>query len=184
MNKKLIAFVLFIMFSFTIVSPSISKVFMKRDEALRAAFPGAAEIEKREIFLSSDQSLAVELLAKSKNESKLYIIYEARDGEKTLGYAIIDTHTLRTKTETVMFVINPDGSLRQAEILAFFEPQDYQAGDNWIELFEGRTLDDSLRVGKDIPNITGATITANSLSQAIRRILAVFKVASDQGQLN
>jgi len=184
MNKKLIAFVLFIIFSFTIVSPSISRVFMKRDEALKTAFPGAAEIEKREIFLSSDQSLAVELLAKSKNESKLYIIYEARDGEKTLGYAIIDTHTLRTKTETVMFVINPDGSLRQAEILAFFEPQDYQAGDNWIELFEGRTLDDSLKIGKDIPNITGATITANSLSQAIRRILAVFKVASDQGQLN
>ncbi|MEE8299619.1 MAG: FMN-binding protein, partial [Thermodesulfobacteriota bacterium] len=113
-----------------------------------------------------------------------YIIYEAKNGEKTLGYAIIDTHSLRTKTETVMFVINPDGSLRQAEILAFFEPQDYQARENWIELFEGKTLDDTLRVGKGIPNITGATITANSLSQAIRRILAVFKVASDQGQLN
>jgi len=74
--------------------------------------------------------------------------------------------------------------MRQAEILAFFEPQDYQAGSNWIELFEDRTLDHGLRVGKDIPNITGATITANSLSHAIRRVLAVFKVASDQGQLN
>jgi electron transport complex protein RnfG len=179
-----LTFIIFIIFSFIAVSPSVSKVFMKRDEALKTVFPDAAQIEKKEIFLSSDQSQEIESLASSKNESKLYIIYEAKNGEKTLGYAIIDTHTLRTKTETVMFVINPDGSLRQTEILAFFEPQDYQAGENWIELFEGKTLDDTLKIGKDIPNITGATITANSLSQAIRRILAVFKVASEQGQLN
>jgi len=184
MNSPIITFILLIIFSFVVVSPSVSKVFMKRDEALKTAFPNAAEIEKKEIFLSSDQSRTIESLASSKNESKLYIIYEAKNEEKTLGYAIIDTHTLRTKTETVMFVINPDGSLRQTEILAFFEPQDYQPGENWIELFEGKNLDDTLKVGKDIPNITGATITANSLSQAIRRILAVFKVASEQGQLN
>ena len=82
-----------------------------------------------------------------------------------------------------MFVINPDGSLRQTEVLAFFEPPDYQARSNWIELFEGKTSEDSLKIGKDIPNITGATITADSLSQATRRVLAVFKVASDDGQL-
>jgi len=184
MNKKLLTFTIYIIFSLNFVSPLEAKVFMKRDEALKTAFPDAARIEKKEIFLSSDQSETIETLARAKNETKLYIIYEAKNGEKTLGYAIIDTHTLRTKTETVMFVINPDGSLRQTEILAFFEPQDYQAGGNWVELFEGKTLDNSLRVGKDVPNITGATITANSLSQAIRRILAVFKVASDQGQVN
>lgn len=170
----------------TLVFPSISetKVFMKRDEALNTAFPDAAQIEKKEIFLSSEQSKAIESLSRAKNESKLYIIYEAKNYDKTLGYAIIDTHTLRTKTETVMFVINPDGTLRQTEVLAFFEPQDYQAGGNWMELFEGKSAEDGLKVGKDIPNITGATITANSLSQATRRVLAVFKVASDEGKLN
>jgi Na+-translocating ferredoxin:NAD+ oxidoreductase RnfG subunit len=184
MNKLRIVFITLIIFSFIGVSPSVSKVFMKRDEALEAAFPQAVKIERKEIFLSSDQSQEIESLANSKNESKLYILYEAKDGAKTLGYAIIDTHSLRTKTETVMFVINPDGSLRQMEILAFFEPQDYQPRENWMELFEDKTLDDTLKIGKDIPNITGATITANSLSQTIRRILAVFKVASEQGQLN
>lgn len=157
---------------------------MKRDEALKTAFPNAAEIEKNEIFLSSEQSKTIESISKAKNESKLYIIYEAKDGNKTLGYAIIDTHTLRTKSETVMFVINPDGSLRQTEVLAFFEPPDYQAGDKWMQLFEGKTTDDTLKVGRDIPNMSGATITANSLAQATRRILAVFKVASEEGKLN
>ena len=184
MKKTYITLVLFIIFSLNFVSTSEAKVFMKRDEALKTAFPDAAEIEKNEIFLSSDQSQTIESLARAKNDSKLYIIYEAKNGDKTIGYAIIDTHSLRTKTETVMFVINPDGSLRQTEVLAFFEPPDYQAGGNWMGLFEGKSSEDSLKIGKDIPNITGATITANSLSQATRRILAVFKVASDEGQLN
>jgi len=161
-----------------------AKVFMKRDEALKAAFPDASEIEKNEIFLSPEESREIESVSKSKNDSKLYIIYEAKKDNKTTGYAIIDTHKLRTKTETVMFVINPDGTLRQTEVLALFEPPDYQAGNNWIELFEGKTAEDGMKIGKDIPNITGATITANSLAQATRRILAVFKVASDEGKLN
>ncbi len=181
---KRVFIVLLVLCLFGFESDTEAKVFMKRDEALNAAFPEASEIKKNEIFLSSEESREIESVSKSKNDSKLYIIYEAKNGNKTLGYAIIDTHTLRTKTETVMFVINPDGTLRQAEILAFFEPPDYQAGDNWIELFEGKSAEDGMRMGKEIPNITGATITANSLSQAIRRILAVFRLASDNGKLN
>lgn len=182
--KKIYIAILLIIFSLNTFSSSQAKVFMKRDQALKTAFPDAAEIEKNKIYLSSEQSKEIESMAHAKNDSKLYIIYEAKNEEKTLGYAIIDTHTLRTKTETVMFVLNPDGSLRQTEVLAFFEPPDYQAGANWMALFEDKTAEDGLKPGKDIPNITGATITANSLSQATRRILAVFKVASDQGQLN
>ncbi len=175
---------LILLFLFITATPSSSKVFMKRDEALEVAFPDAVRIEKKEIFLTQEQSQAIESMSKAKNDSKLYIIYEAVSGNKTLGYAIIDTHTLRTRSETVMFVINPDGSLRQTEVLAFFEPPDYQAGDRWMELFEGKSTDNTLKVGRDIPNISGATITANALAQATRRVLAVFKVASQEGKLN
>ncbi len=178
------SFIILIILCFGLLTSVQAKVFMKRDEALKTAFPNAAEIEKNEIFLSSDQSKAIETIARAKNDSKLYIIYEAKDGDNTLGYAIIDTHTLRTRSETVMFVINPDGSLKHTEVLAFFEPPDYQAGDRWMELFEGKTTENTLKVGRDIPNMSGATITANALADTTRRILAVFKVASDEGKLN
>lgn len=75
-----------------------------------------------------------------------------------------------------MFVINKDGTLRQAEILAFFEPPEYMPGDNWIALFYGKSASDSLKPGKDIPNITGATITSTALSRTMRQILALARV--------
>ena len=157
-------------------SPSESKVFMNREEALKTAFPDADKIEKLELFLNGEQVKEIESLSKSKLESKLFIVYEGKKAGETLGYAIIDTHSLRTMTETVMFVMNADGTLRQAEILAFFEPPEYMAGNNWIALFYGKSAQDSLRLGKDIPVITGATITSDSLAQAVRRALAIFRV--------
>ncbi|MEQ9620246.1 MAG: FMN-binding protein [Deltaproteobacteria bacterium] len=156
---------------------------MKRDEALKAAFPQAEEIEKIEIFLSDEQAAKIESISRSRLNSRLFIVYKGIKGDNTLGYAIIDTHTLRTKTETVMFVVNPDGTLSHAEILAFFEPPEYMPGDNWIELFNGKSAKDSIRLGKDIPNITGATITSNSLAQTMRQILAIVRVSLLQGNI-
>ena len=160
---------------------SDAMVLMKRDEALSTAFPGADNIKKTKLFLTKEQAAQIESIARAKVDSRLYVIYEGKKGDQTLGYAIIDTHGLRTKSETVMFVINPDGTLRKAEILAFFEPPEYMAGDKWINLFDNKEATDPMKLGKDIPNITGATITANSLSSSIRRVLAVFKVATENG---
>jgi hypothetical protein len=157
--------------------PSFSRVYMTRDEALKLAFPDADRVEKKTVFLTEGQAKKIEGIARSNLDSKLYIFYVGRKGSDTLGYAVIDTHLLRTVTETIMVVINPDGTIRQVEILAFFEPPDYMPGKNWVHRFSGKTLEDSLRIGNGIPNITGATITSNSMVRAVRRIVAVFQVA-------
>ena len=161
---------------FVFSSSAQSKVFMNRDEALELAFPGAERIDKREIILTREQADEIETLSKSKLSTRLYIVYEGFKGSESQGYAIIDTHDLRTKTETVMFVINKDGTLRQAEILAFFEPPEYMPGNNWISLFYGKSAEDPLKPGKDIPNITGATITSTALAQTMRQIIALARV--------
>ncbi|HVY54289.1 MAG TPA: FMN-binding protein [Thermodesulfobacteriota bacterium] len=171
---KLPIILLFFLFAFSATAQS--KVFMNRDDALKLAFPDADRIDKKEIILTQKQADEIESLSKSKLYTKLYVVYEGFKGDELLGYAIIDTHSLRTKTETVMFVINKDGTLRQAEILAFFEPPEYMPVKNWIELFYGKSIGDPLKPGKDIPNITGATITSTALAQTMRQILALARV--------
>lgn len=161
----------------------IAKVYLKRDEALKLAFPEATVIEKANVFLNGEEVNEIETISKVKNKSKLYVFYIGVKDDNILGYAVIDTHVLRTKTETVLYVLNPDGSLNKVEILAFFEPQDYMPSGKWLNLFSGKDLNDTLRVGKDLPNITGATITSNELSNSVRRILAVFQVARRNNKL-
>ena len=153
-----------------------AKVFLTKGKALELVFPEAEEIEKRHVFLTEPQAERVRATAKAEVDSRLYTFYIAKSGGKETGYAVIDTHTLRTLTETVMFVINPDGTLRHAETLAFFEPTDYMPSGKWINLFLEKTRMDRMKVGRGVPNITGATISAVSFSQATRRVLAVYRV--------
>lgn len=157
--------------------PSFSKVYMTRDEALKLAFPGADRVEKKTVFLTEEEARKIESISKTGLDSKLYIVYVGKEGGETLGYAVIDTHLLRTVTETIMVLIKPDGTLRQVEILAFFEPPDYMPPNSWINLFSNKKLGNSLQVGRGIPNITGATITSNSMANSVRRIMAVFQIA-------
>jgi len=166
-------------FSLTVLinSAAFSKVFMTRDEALKMAFPNAEKISKKTVFINKEQAKEIESIARARLESKLYVFYEGKKGDQTLGYAVIDTHRLRTKTQTVIIVINTDGTHRLTEILAFFEPPEYMPGDDWVDLFQDKSLRDSLWIGKDIPNITGATITSDAMLKSIRRVLAVFQVA-------
>jgi Na+-translocating ferredoxin:NAD+ oxidoreductase subunit G len=150
---------------------------MTREDALKHVFPDADNILKRNIFLNKEQVKEIESIAKTKLHSKLYVFYEGKKGNETLGYAVIDTHKLRTKTETVITVINPDGTHKLTEILAFFEPSEYMPSKSWLKLYQNKPLDDSLWLGRTIPNITGATITSNSLMKSIRSTLAVYQVA-------
>ena len=156
---------------------SFGKVFNTRDKSLTAAFPKATNIEKIQVFLNDTQSEKIKQKAKTNIDSKLYTFYRATEGNREIGYAVIDTHTLRTTTETVLFVLNCDGSLKYTEILAFFEPQDYMPGNKWMNTFKNKSIKDKIKVGRDIPDITGATITSNSFSDATRKILAIYEVA-------
>lgn len=157
-------------------SLAFCKVFMTREEALKQVFPDAEKILKRNIFLSKEQVEQIESIAKTKLGSKLYVFYEGRKGDESLGYAVIDTHQLRTKTETVITVIDVDGTHKLTEILAFFEPSEYMPSNSWLRLYENKPLNDSLWLGRSIPNITGATITSNALMKSIRSSLAIYQV--------
>jgi len=135
-----------------------------------------------DIFLNKTQVEKIEALSYSRLDSKIYIFYKFTNGNDTLGYAVINTHLLRTKSETVMYVIDNEGRLINAEILAFFEPSEYMQSDKWLELFENRNLDKNLRIDRDIPNITGATITTHAFTDSVRKVLAIFQIAVIRGK--
>jgi Na+-translocating ferredoxin:NAD+ oxidoreductase RnfG subunit len=154
-----------------------AEVFHSRESALRLAFPGADDVVKREIFLDSEEKTDVERRARVELQSRLITVYVGLKGQSVVGYAFIETHKVRSLPETILVVIEPDGRARAVHLLAFHEPQEYAPSDGWLEQFEGRPLNDELSLRGDVDGISGATMTANSITASVRRILAVFEVA-------
>ncbi len=146
------------------------------ENALRNMFPGS-EIEVKNIIITKEEKKKIEKLARSRLSTRLISIYLVKEGGKVIAYGYVDIHKVRTHTETVLIVISPEGKVLGVEVLAFHEPLEYMADENWLKLFEGKSLrTDKLRLNRDIPNITGSTLTARAITKAVRRALAIWEV--------
>jgi hypothetical protein len=158
------------------------KVFYARDEALQLAFPDAERVEARDFFLTRQQSAEIERRSKAPLETDLVTIYVGHEHGEVSGYAILDTHTVRTLPETFLVVLTPEGEVAATHVLAFYEPLEYLPPDRWLTQFEGKGLGDDLRIGQGIAAITGSTLSSHAVARGIRRALALYGVLLQDGR--
>ena len=159
-----------------LASAASAKVFYAKDEALHLAFPDADKVEARDFFLTPEQRTAIEERAKSKLDSDLLTVYVGQRDGAVQGYAMLDTHTVRTLPETFLVVVSPQGTVAATHLLAFYEPLEYSPPVRWLEQFHDATLTDDLRVGRGIVAITGSTLTSEAVTGGVRRALAIYDV--------
>lgn len=150
---------------------------LTQDEALALAFPGA-EFERRTAFLDDAQLARAQELAGPgvEVESGVVTHYVAlRDGSP-VGVAYFDAARVRTLPQVLMIVVGPDDRIVRIETVSFREPPEYRAPGGWLELFQGRALDEALSLKGEIPNMTGASLTSSAVTGAARRALALHQV--------
>ncbi len=145
-------------------------------EALKINFNENIFIQKKSILLSKAQAKEVQQRAKVKLNTKIYKTFKVSQDEKLLGYGILVIQKVRTKTSAILSIITPDGILKAIEIVAFNEPTEYIPSKTWTDTFKDMPLDDTLKLGKSIPNISGATFSARSATDASRIALAIYEL--------
>jgi hypothetical protein len=165
-----------LLFIWCLAGTASAKVFYAQDEALRAAFPGADTVEKRTFVLTDAQATQIEALARARLESRMVAVHVGKYRGQVLGFALIDIHIVRTQPEAVMVVLSPEGQVESTLILAFHEPLEYVPANRWLKQFEKRGLTPDLAVGQGIAAISGATLSANGVTDSARRALAIYQV--------
>lgn len=153
-----------------------AKVFLSQQEALEVAFPDCDEVRERTYILSAAQAAEIERIARSPLESRIFTLSSGWKQGKLVGHAFIEVHTVRTKAEAFIVVIDPGGTVGMVKMLAFHEPLDYLPTDRWFDQFDGKTLEDGMRVGRDVHGVVGATLSTRAISQGVRRALAIHRV--------
>ncbi len=163
-------------------TPSFSTVFYSKNEALELAFGKDASVEQLSLFPDPQQVAKIEELAKVKLESGLFTFYVGKNQGKVLGYAAIETGTVRTKPETLMIVLTTDGELRNVTTLAFHEPPEYQPPERWFEQLYKRPLAE-MDFNKGIDGISGATLSTRATVSSVRKVMAIYQVmVKEQGK--
>ncbi len=153
-----------------------AKVFYAQGEALELAFPAAVRFERKTYILRPGQVRDIERASRSRLETNLVTLHTAWADREILGYIHIDVHTVRSKPEGLMVVLDPTRVVSSVRVLAFYEPLDYLPSRRWYAKFMGKSGRDMLRVGHDVDAVSGATLTVRSAAASVRRALAYFDV--------
>ncbi len=152
----------------------------KPEEVLSEIYPNS-KIEIKNITISDSQAEKVKELSGIKIENRLVTFYLVKVNSKIKAYAYVDIHIVRTHPEVVLYVLNERGEIELIQILSFKEPPEYMADDNWLRYLKGKTIGkDLLRLRRDVPNMTGATLTAKAITDNARKIIALWKVIFEE----
>jgi uncharacterized protein with FMN-binding domain len=92
------------------------------------------------------------------------------------GYLVVERVVGKHEYITVAIGINPNGTVKQIEIMDYRESYGYEVRDtSWRAQFVGKSASSPLQLGADIKNISGATLSSKHIADGVKRVLQNLK---------
>lgn len=158
--------------------------YLSPSEAEHLLFPLAEQFETVNLRFDPVQLNEIGKRAGVPARSAQWGLRVARQGGGPVGFVVVDNVIGKFELITYAVAIGTDGAIRQVEILSYRESHGGEIRlPGWRKQFAGKTLAAPLRVGDDIANISGATLSCTHVTDGVRRIAAVVQVARETGKL-
>lgn len=151
--------------------------------AFARVFGESAQHDFREIAIDDSAVAEVRRLS-GWHYAKNVALHIARQNGRVVGYGLVDDMPGKEQPITYVVFTNTDLSVKDLEVLYYREAYGGEiANESWRAQFRNKGLDPSLRVGGEITNISGATISTNAVTFGVRKLLAVLQVLRERGLL-
>lgn len=159
-----------------IVAPAAyATIYLTVEQAQHAMFPAASEFVTRVVDLTPVQQKAVARTAGS--SPKRLLAWEARAGGHRLGWFLLDRVLGKHENITYAVALDTDGRVRGIEIIEYRETYGGEIRNpRWRAQFFGKSVGSPLRLGEDIRNVSGATISCRNVTRGVKRLLAAFQL--------
>ncbi len=171
MNLKQTFLFLLVVGSIGLLSFQLPKNLQKKvTKEIKTAF------DVEELLLVSVQiSDALNSQLKTKISDKNF--YKIVSDKNLLGYAFIDKAPSKVDEFDYLVLFDKDLIIKKAKVLIYREDYGGEIGSKrWLRQFIGKTTHDKLIYKKDIIAISGATISANSMTVAINNLLKTIRI--------
>lgn len=152
-------------------------VFMTQEQAQAAMYPHQS-LKPDFRTLAPEQVSAIRKASGESPLSKQLKVWRAADG----GWFVIDEVVGKHEFITYAVALDPSGAVRDVEILDYREAYGGQVRDpRWRAQFNGKRSGQSLKLGSDIKNISGATLSSKHVTDGVRRVLATYAIVLAHG---
>jgi len=155
---------------------SWATTYLTVEQAQEAIFPGAG-MDKVDLQLTPEQRAAVEKRSGVKVRSARLRAWKVESG----GWLFVDEVIGKHEEITYALGLNPDGSVKQVEVMEYRENYGGEIRrSEWLAQFTKKDAEAQLKLGADIKNISGATLSCRHVTEGVKRVLATFEVALDR----
>lgn len=145
-------------------------VYLTLEQAQAQMLPGKT-LTAVPISLSDAQVAAIRKDSGEAPVSRELHAWKADDG----AWFILDQVVGKHEFITYAVALDPAGAVKGVEILDYRETfGDQVRGEPWRAQFIGRRHGQGLQLGKDIRNISGATLSSKHITDGVRRILSTY----------
>jgi len=152
---------------------SYGATYLTVEQAQQAIFPGE-KLSQSFISLTNQQVQEIERRSDTNVRRKQVQLWKSANG----GFFIVDEVVGKHEYITYAAGLNPDGTVKQIEIMTYRESYGYEIRNaDWRAQFVGKNSSAPLKLDKDIKNISGATLSCRHITEGVKRILATYEVA-------
>jgi hypothetical protein len=157
--------------------PAHATVYLTIEQAQAQMFPHQA-LTPAFRTLTPEQASAIRQAAGESPLSRNLRAWRAADG----GWFIVDEVVGKHEFITYAVALDPSGAVRDVEIMDYREAYGGQVRDpHWRQQFVGKRAGQSLKLGSDIKNISGATLSSKHVTDGVRRVLATYAIVLAHG---
>ena len=101
--------------------------------------------------------------------------WKAQAGDKLLGLFVVDRVIGKHLYIDYAVALDPAGRVGRVDILEYRESYGGEVrSPSWLSQFVGKSGTSNLKVGNDIRNISGATLSSMHVTEGVKRILALY----------
>jgi len=152
--------------------------YMTPGEAQRILFPDATGFEAKPVAPTREQIQAIQDRLKARWDATQWGLYAAKKDDDVLGYVLTDAVIGKSLFINYAVGFSKDGAIKGVEILSYRETHGGEVRQNaWRKQFVGKSLSSPLRLGDDIRNISGATLSCAHLTEGVRRLATFVALA-------
>jgi len=136
----------------TVAAPAYAVQYLSVAQAQKLAFPSATN------FAAVDNRA-----------------WKAEAGGSTLGLFVLDHVIGKHLYIDYAVALDPGGRVKRVEILQYRESFGGEVREaSWLGQFVGKGSGSALKVGQDIRNISGATLSSLHVTEGVKKILAAY----------
>jgi Na+-translocating ferredoxin:NAD+ oxidoreductase RnfG subunit len=147
-------------------------VYLSVEQAQAALFPGAA-FTPAPLTLAPAQIAAIQKQSGQRVANPQVRAWKASSG----GWFIVDQVIGKHEFITYALAIDAAGAVKGVEVLEYRESYGGEVRrPAWRAQFVGKRADAPLKLGADIKNISGATLSSKHITDGVKRLLATHAV--------